>query len=106
LGVEGRDGTEGSRRLIQAAAEKGADQVRGKPLSPERVEVRRRNAHELNLGQYLDPAHGRGWSKAELRLLGKVPDAEVAAQTGRSENGVRQKRCRLGIPTALDRRKP
>jgi hypothetical protein len=76
LGVEGRDGTEGSRRLIQAAAEKGADQVRGKPLSPEQVEVRRRNAHALNLGQYLDPTHGAGWSTDELRLLGKVADAD------------------------------
>jgi hypothetical protein len=51
LGVEGRDGTEGSRRLIRAAAEKGADQVRGKPLSAEQVERRRRTARALNLGQ-------------------------------------------------------
>jgi hypothetical protein len=98
LGVEGHDGTEGSRRLIQAAAEKGADQVRGKPLSPEQVEVRRRNAHALNLGQYLDPAHGQGWTRAELRLLGKHSDAQVAARTGRSANAVRVKRTKLGIP--------
>src|SRR6059058_1205517 len=32
LGVEGRAGTEGSRRLIRAAAAKGAAEVRGKPL--------------------------------------------------------------------------
>jgi hypothetical protein len=102
LGVEGRDGTEGSRRLIQAAAEKGADQVRGKPLSPEQVEQRRRTARALILGQYLDPAHGRGWTRAELRLLGKVSDAQVAALTGRSENAVRQKRNKLGIPTFSD----
>jgi hypothetical protein len=106
LGVEGRDGTEGSRRLIRAAAEKGADQVRGKPLSPEQVERRRRTARALNLGQYLDPAHGQGWTQDELRLLGKLPDAGVAARTGRSANAVRVKRTRLGIPTVRDRRKP
>jgi hypothetical protein len=105
LGVEGRTATAGTRRLVQAAAEKGADQVRGKPLSPEQVEVRRRNARELNLGQYLDPAHGAGWSRAELRMLGKLPDAEVAARTGRSENAVRVKRTKLGIPSVRDRRR-
>jgi hypothetical protein len=105
LGVEGRAGTEGSRRLIQAAAEKGADQMRGKPLSPEQVEVRRRNAHALNLGQYLDPAHGQGWTRAELRLLRKNSDAQVAALTGRSANAVRVKRTKLGIASACDRRR-
>jgi hypothetical protein len=98
LGVEGRSGTEGSRRLIRAAAEKGADRLRGKPLSPEQVEQRRRTARALNLGQYLDPAHGAGWSRAELQLLGEVADAQVAALTGRSANAVRQKREELGIP--------
>jgi hypothetical protein len=33
-----------------------------------------------------------------LRLLGTLPDAEVAKRTGRSANGVRVKRCKLGIP--------
>jgi hypothetical protein len=27
-----------------------------------------------------------------------MPDAEVASRTGRCENGVRVKRCKLGIP--------
>jgi hypothetical protein len=92
-------------RRVRAAAEKGAAELRGKPLSPAQVERRRRMARALNLGQYLDPAHGQGWSKAELRLLGKVSDAEVAARTGRSENAVRQKRNKLGIPSARDRRR-
>ena len=33
-----------------------------------------------------------------------MPDAEVAARTGRSENAVRVKRTKLGIPTFYDRR--
>jgi hypothetical protein len=97
-GVRGHCGTEGTRRLHQAACAKGAAELRGKPLSPEQSERRRYTARELNLGQYLDPAHGAGWTTAELRLLGEVPDAEVAARTGRSENAVRVKRTKLGIP--------
>jgi hypothetical protein len=38
-------------------------------------------------------------------MLGKEPDGVVAARTVRSVNGVRVKRTRLGIRTALDRRK-
>jgi hypothetical protein len=105
LGVDGWTGTEGTRRLVRAAAEKGAAGFRGKSLPPEQVERRRQTARELNLGQYLDPAHGQGWSKAELRLLGKVSDAEVADRTVRSVNGVRVKRNRLGIRRACDRRR-
>jgi hypothetical protein len=97
LGVEGREGTEGSRRLCRALRDKANDAVRGKPLSPEQVERRRRTALELNLGQYLDPAHGAGWGDEELALLGELPDDEVARQTGRSKDAVRQKREELRI---------
>ena len=36
------------------------------------------------------------WKQAEIDLLGKVPDAELAARFGRSVNAVRVMRCRLG----------
>jgi hypothetical protein len=93
-----RAGTEGSRRLCRAAWERAKAAVRGKPLSPEQVEERRRRALELNLGQYLDPGHGAGWWEGELALLGKLPDAEVARQTGRTRDAVRQKRQELRLP--------
>ena len=64
-----------------------------------------RAAHDLDLGQYLDRAHGQEWTRSRLRLLVKVPDAEVAARTGRGENAVRLKRTELGIPSACDRRR-
>jgi hypothetical protein len=38
-------------------------------------------------------------------LLGKAPDAEVAARIGRTEGAVTLKRCRLRIPTFCDRRR-
>jgi hypothetical protein len=35
-----------------------------------------------------------------LALLGALPDAEVAARTGRTEGAVTAKRCQLGIRNA------
>ena len=39
----------------------------------------------------------RPWTKDELALLGKLPDAEVAELTGRTFGTVWQKRRALGI---------
>jgi hypothetical protein len=47
---------------------------------------------------------GPSWTAEELDLLGKPPDAEVAAEIGRTEGAVTLKRCKLGIPTFCDRR--
>jgi hypothetical protein len=47
---------------------------------------------------------GNGWTAEELALLGTAPDAEVAAEIGRTEGAVTLKRCKLGIPTFCDRR--
>jgi hypothetical protein len=72
LGV-GRADSEGSRRLIRAAAEKGAAQLRGKPLPPEQVERRRRTAIEKGLGRnLLTGYHGPCWTRRQIRLLGKM----------------------------------
>jgi hypothetical protein len=92
LGVT-RTNNDGSQRLIRAASERGAERIRGRPLTPEQVERRRRTARELNLGRFLREAyHKSGWTKAEARLLGRLPDAEIARRTGRSTDAVRQKR--------------
>jgi hypothetical protein len=45
------------------------------------------------------PAPPRG-SDADLALLGKLTDDEVARRTGRSWNAVRQKREELGLPNS------
>ena len=82
-----------------AASEMGAAACRGVALPPERVERRRRRALELNFGQRLIPGyHGPRWTRRQVALLGKLPDAEVARRTGRTPNAVRQKRETLGIP--------
>ena len=95
LGVT-RTNNEGSRRLMRAASEQGAEQLRGRRLTAEQIERRRRTAHELNLGRHLRKGyHGGCWTKAEERLLGRVSDEEVARRTRRTVDAVRQKRQEL-----------
>jgi hypothetical protein len=94
LGVT-RTSCEGTRRLTQAAAELGAAELRRKELPPEQVERRRQTALELNP---VKGYHGPRWTRAQLRILGRLPDEEVARRTGRSREAVRGKRQALGIP--------
>ena len=97
-------GTEGSRRLLNALSEAGAEVTRGRRLSSKQVEQRRLRSIKLNLGRYLKPGyHGRWWSKREIGLLGKLPDEKVAKRIGRPVNGVRLMRTLLGIPSANGR---
>lgn len=50
----------------------------------------------------------RKWTKAELRLLGKIPDTQVAERLGVSRKHVIEKRFELGIGHAplSSRKKP
>ena len=67
---------------------------------------RRANAIRLNLGRNLILGyHGRWWTKRELAMMGKRPDAEVARRIGKSIMAVKVKRIKLGIATAMDRRR-
>ena len=43
----------------------------------------------------------RPWTRQELKLLGKMPDAELAARIGRTKNAVRVMRLRRGLPNPL-----
>jgi hypothetical protein len=105
LGV-GRTNCPGSQRLIRQASERGAARLRGAKLPPEQVERLRRTALEQDLIRHARPGyHGPWWAPRELALLGKLPDEEVAARTGRSPNAVRTKREKLGIPKPRDGRR-
>jgi hypothetical protein len=44
---------------------------------------------------------GRPWTRKELKLLGTLPDAELAARIGRTKNAVRVMRVRRGLPNPL-----
>jgi hypothetical protein len=92
---------EGSAQLRTALnVELGASQ-RGKKLPPDQVERRRRTALELGLQPLPQRPGGRPWTRQELKLLGKMPDAELAARIGRTRNAVRVMRGRLGLPDPL-----
>jgi hypothetical protein len=106
LGVD-RINCEGTTRLMRAASELGAAQVRGKELPPEQVEQRRRTALELNLGQYLRPGYNLDpwWSRRELALLGTDDDEVIAARIGRTPNAVGVMRRRRKVPKFRDRRR-
>jgi hypothetical protein len=85
-------------RLMLAASAMGAAKVRGQPLPPEQVELRRQNAIKNNLARSLHHGyHGPWWTAEEKALLGTLPDIEVAERTGRSVEAVRHQRERLGI---------
>jgi hypothetical protein len=104
LGVS-RTGNEGTARLVQAAAELGAAELRGQALPPDQVKRRRRTAAELGLGRNLVLGyHGPLWTAQEFALLGTLPDAEVTRRTGRTPNAVRQMRERLGLPNPAGNR--
>ena len=98
LGIP-RAGTEGSKLLIQAAAEKGAEAMQDREFTPAERKAKSRNARRLKLGQYLQPGyHGPLWTAEELALLGTLPDADVAVIVGKSANAVRVQRTKKGIP--------
>jgi hypothetical protein len=98
LGVA-RAGSEGSQRLIQAAAEKGADAMKDREFSPKERKARSRLNRKLNLAQYLQTGyHGPLWTAEQVALLGTMPDDDLAAQLGKSINAAHLKREKLGIP--------
>jgi hypothetical protein len=101
-----RTNNEGTQRLVRHAAIRGAEAIKDHEWTEEERAAPRRLNAELDLGRNLRPGyHGPRWTRAALSLLGRLPDEEVAARTGRTANGVRVMRTRLGIPTARDRRR-
>jgi hypothetical protein len=71
LGV-GRMDSPGSTRLIQAAAQKGAERMRQKEWSAEGRQQRRKRAIQENYAAFLPGGYQRGpwWTPEEVALLG------------------------------------
>lgn len=100
LGIS-RTGTEGSKRLVTAAAQKGAEVIKVKEWTPAERQAARQMNKRLNLSRNLHHGyHGPLWTAEQLALLGTLPDAEVAQRIGRTRNAVRIRRERLGIRSA------
>ncbi len=89
---------EGSARLRTELNAEISEARRGVRLPPDQVERRRRTARELGLRPNPSHVNGRPWTQEELALLGKLPDKEVVARTGRTLKATQQKRLALGRP--------
>jgi hypothetical protein len=104
-------GTDGSKRLHEITVAKAAAKTRGKPLSAEaRAKMHRAAVKRADLAGLLERARakrwaGRGWTRAQIALLGTMPDDELVARTGRTVGAVRVRRTKKGIRTYRDRRK-
>ncbi len=81
-----------------------AKNLPGSAWTEEEREAKRQMAERLNLRKHLKTGyHGPLWTSAQLKLLGKFPDDEVARRTGRTVNAVRIERERQGIPNPESR---
>jgi hypothetical protein len=104
LGVSCTNNPE-SHRLRKAAAKEGGQAIKARGFTEEECGDRSRRAIAANQGRFLwHGYHGPCWTRAQLRLLGTLPDDMIAQKIGRTVNAVRVMRTRQGIPTALDRR--
>jgi hypothetical protein len=78
-----RTNNPGTHRLLQANAEAGAAAIKAKEWTEAERQAKREAAYRLDLGRYLQPGwHGPRWTAAQKKLLGKLPDAEVARRIG------------------------
>ena len=93
----------GSMRLFKLLGVKH----RQTPMSPERRELQRCNAVQLNLAQHIAKyrrSNGPDWTAKEIALLGTDADGVIAEKIVRSYEAVSKKRKKLGIPRIRDRR--
>jgi hypothetical protein len=102
-----RTDNEGTRRLMHAAARKGADAIKKREWSEQEREQRRRQTIARGRNANITPGYNLGpwWTPEQLALLGTVPDEDLAKQLGRTTDAVRCQRTRRGIPSAKDRRR-
>ena len=71
--------------------------MKGRDWSEDEREQRRRQAIELNAAGVIYGGYRvQPWTVEELALLGTMPDAQVAAQIGKSRDAVRVARGRKG----------
>jgi hypothetical protein len=98
LGV-GRTDNPGSARLIRAASQKGADEMKRKDWPAQARQQRRERAVVGNYAALLQPGyHGPRWTRGQLVLLGTDADKVIAARIGKSRDAVRAQRVRRKIP--------
>jgi hypothetical protein len=89
-------------QLLTEASQAGADKLKAKEWTEEEREVKREINQRLGLTRNLRPSyHDPSWMAEERKLLGEMPDAEVARRIGRTVDAVRIERERRGIPNPV-----
>jgi hypothetical protein len=99
FGVGGRATTQGSKRAISAAAQKGADAIKAKEWTDEELDAKSETSKRLGLkpGPRWTPARG-GWTAEQIALLGTDHDKVVAEKLGRTTSAVTSQRTLRKIP--------
>jgi hypothetical protein len=101
-----RTNNPGTHKLVKESSQAGAEAIKAKEWSDAERQAKRERAKELDLSRHLRPRfRGDEWTETEMKLLGKLPDAEVARRTGRTVEAARIKRTRMRLPTARDGRR-
>lgn len=100
-----RTNNEGTRRLMLAASRHGARVLKLNGLSDAVCDRMSERSKRLNLIRFAHRGCRGRWTKKELRLLGSMPDEELATRIGRSKTAVRVMRNKRRIPGACDRRR-
>ncbi len=96
-----KTGTEGSRRLHAQVVAKGVAGVKAKVWTEAERAVKR----TLSKGRKPDRWAGRHWTRAMEARLGTEEDDALAKEWGKTVEGVRVRRTKLGIPSAFDHRR-
>jgi transcriptional regulator with XRE-family HTH domain len=90
-----------AKRVLTTAMLRGpktaAELERLTGVSRDAIRARRKT---LGVQRWEKPGPDRSWIQAIRKLLGKLPDAEVAKRAGKSASHVQAVRRELGIPTA------
>jgi hypothetical protein len=95
-----------THELIKAAALEGAAMQQVRVWTDAEREAKRQTAKRLDLGRTIWHGYqGPRWTAAEMKLLGKLSDADVAARIRRTVEAVRQQSNLAGLPPAKDGRR-
>jgi hypothetical protein len=93
-----------THQLMLEACRAGAEGIKTKEWTDQERDAKRRLAKKLKLVRHIKPGyHGPLWTDEQNQLLGTLPDSEVARRTGRTENAVRIKREKIGLPNPESR---
>ena len=99
--VPGKFRTPGSKIAHAKASQAGGKAMREKDWTDEELDAKAELSKRLGLrptGRWKGTGHE--WTAAEVKLLAKMTNAEVAVKTGRTVEAVRMKRRKAGVESS------